>query len=198
MYYENKKVFYIKQYGPAAIIIVISLVLIFSGIYLSLNGNTIPKEEVAVIVPKPNPVITKPVENNASQITDFAETGKVTEINNLAVVIKAKSGTLEINLIGVKENRKYPNLSSKLKEELVGKDVKIAYDTEKVINNKIYGYVYLNDVLYNVQVLENGYAELKTERINVNKLDLLVAAQIKARKNYLGIWSDYHGYELNI
>lgn len=198
MYYENKKVFYIKQYGPAALIIVISLVLIFSGIYLSLNGNTIPKEEVAVVVPKPNPVITKPVEHNASQITDFAETGKVTEINNLAVVIKAKSGTLEINLIGVQENKKYPGLSSKFKEELVGKDVKIAYDTEKVINNKIYGYIYLNDVLYNVQVLENGYAELKTERINVNKLDLLVAAQIKARKNYSGIWSDYHGYELNI
>jgi len=186
MYYENKKVFYLKQYGPAAIIIVVSIVLILSGIYLSLNSNGKPTEEVA----KRNEVVaTKPVETNASAITDFAEKGRVTGINNLAVVVKTNSSTLEINLIGVKENVYYAELNKRLEEDLVGKEVKIEYDKEKIINNKIYGYLYLNNSLYNAVVLEKGYAELKAERVNVNKLDLLVKAQITARKNCSGLWA---------
>lgn len=191
MYYENKKQFYIKQYGPAAIIIVVSLVLILSGIYLSLNSNNTPKEEVASI-DKPSTTTTTPAkttETNASVVTDFAEQGKVTGINNLAVVVKTDTQTLEINLIGVKENIHYSELNKRLEEGLVGKDVKISYDTEKLVNDKIYGYVYLNNVLYNATILENGYAELRTERVNINKLDLLVAAQMKARKNCSGIWA---------
>lgn len=39
MYYDNKSTFYIKQYGPAVFVIVISLVLVLSGLYIYLSSN---------------------------------------------------------------------------------------------------------------------------------------------------------------
>lgn len=189
MYYENKKQFYIKQYGPAIAIIAVSLVLIISGIYLSLNSNTLPKEQQVAEGKNNPPIVNETVETDANKPVSFAESGKVKNINGLAVVVETEAGTIEINLIGIEQNKKYPNLSTKIEEELKGKDIKIGYDNEKLENNKIYGYIYLNDKLYNATLLENGYAELRTERTNINKLDQLAAAQMKARKNCAGIWA---------
>lgn len=39
MYYDNKSTFYIKQYGPAVLTIVISLVLVLGGLYIYLSSN---------------------------------------------------------------------------------------------------------------------------------------------------------------
>lgn len=50
MYYDNKSTFYIKQYGPAVLILVIAVVLIGSGIYIyvSSSGTKTPNPEVIV------------------------------------------------------------------------------------------------------------------------------------------------------
>ena len=50
MYYDNKSTFYIKQYGPAVLILVIAVVLIGSGIYIyvSNSGTKTPNHEVIV------------------------------------------------------------------------------------------------------------------------------------------------------
>lgn len=50
MYYDNKSTFYIKQYGPAVLILVIAVVLIGSGIYIyvSNSGTKTPSHEVIV------------------------------------------------------------------------------------------------------------------------------------------------------
>lgn len=189
MYYENKKQFYIKQYGPAIAIIAVSLVLIMSGIYLSLNSNTAPKEQQIAEENINPPVVDETLETNSSTPISFEESGKVKSINGIAVVIETATGTMEINLIGIDQHRLYPNLSTKISEDLKDKDVKIGYDLEKIENNKIYGYIYLNDKLYNATLLENGLAELRAERTNINKLDELAAAQMKARKNCSGIWA---------
>jgi endonuclease YncB( thermonuclease family) len=79
-------------------------------------------------------------------------------------------------------------LSNKIKLDLVGKQVTIDYDEEKTIGGKIYGYIYVDNTLYNENLIANGYCELKAERININKLDVLVQAQILARNKMLGIW----------
>lgn len=183
MYYENKRQFYIRQYGPATLVIVISLVLITAGIYLTLHSTSVPNNEVAE---KKQP--QKVVETSSYKYTELAEKGKVTGVNNLAVVVKTESGTIEVNLIGVKFNSNYPKLSDKIKTDLVEKNVTIDYDAEKTINGEIYGYVFVNDSLYNEDLLQNGYCELKAERTNVNKLDVLVQAQIAARNKTAGIW----------
>lgn len=39
MYYDNKSTFYIKQYGPAAFTIALSLVLVVGGLYIYLSSN---------------------------------------------------------------------------------------------------------------------------------------------------------------
>ena len=61
----------------------------------------------------------------------------------------------------------------------------IAVKTEA---GKVYGYIYVDGTLYNETLLAKGLAELRPERQNVDKLDILVAAQIKARHEGLGIW----------
>lgn len=50
MYYDNKSTFYIKQYGPAVLILVIAVVLIGSGIYIyvSNSGTNTPTQEIVV------------------------------------------------------------------------------------------------------------------------------------------------------
>ena len=52
MYYENKRSFYIKQYGPVALVVVIALALIVTGTVIGLksmnNSNQVaeaPKSE---------------------------------------------------------------------------------------------------------------------------------------------------------
>ena len=50
MYYDNKSTFYIKQYGPAVLILVIAVVLIGSGIYIyvSNSGTKTSNQEIIV------------------------------------------------------------------------------------------------------------------------------------------------------
>ena len=182
MYYNNKTQFYITQYGPAALVIVISVVLIITGIYLTLNSTSVPVAEVPT---KPSEEV---VETDAYEYTKLAEKGKVTGTNNLAVIVETENGKQEVNLIGVKLNSNYPKLAEKIKNDLVGKKVTVDYDVQKSINGKVYGYVYVDGALYNEKLIAEGYCELKAERTNVNKLDVLVQAQIAARNNTLGIW----------
>lgn len=184
MYYENKRQFYIKQYGPVTLVVIISVILIISGIYLTLNPNNQPKLEQA----KNNKPKEEVIETSSFTFTKLAEKGTVTGVNGIAVVVKTDDGTEEINLIGVKENSKYTDLSNKIKLDLVGKQVTIDYDEEKTIGGKIYGYIYVDNTLYNETLIANGYCELKAERVNINKLDVLVQAQILARNKMLGIW----------
>lgn len=56
MYYANKQTFYIRQYGPAVIVSLVSLVLIASGvfIYLKSTNTSINQAEVAQTVDTQN------------------------------------------------------------------------------------------------------------------------------------------------
>ena len=49
MYYDNKSTFYIKQYGPRVLVIMISILLVASGIYIYLASslNITPQVNVA-------------------------------------------------------------------------------------------------------------------------------------------------------
>ena len=180
MYYENKRSFYIKQYGPMAIVIVISLVLIVTGVVIgvkSMNNDNVAQNPQGV------------VDTNSYTYTENAITGKVTKVNGLTVTVAANNNTYDINLIGIMLNDKNPDLPKTIANDLNGKTVTVDYDNVKTENGKVYGYIYLNDTLYNETLLAKGQAELRAERQNVNKLDVLVAAQIKARHEGLGIWS---------
>lgn len=49
MYYDNKSTFYIKQYGPAAFTIALSLVLVVGGLYIYLSSNKNNKHQDTLV-----------------------------------------------------------------------------------------------------------------------------------------------------
>lgn len=180
MYYEDKRSFYIKQYGPAGLAIVAALVLIVTGVVIGIRSMN----ESNVVAGNPNEV----VDTNAYTYTAEAITGTVTAVNGLTVTVNVNNETYDINLIGIMQNDKNTELPKIIANDLKGKTVTVDYDNVKTEDGKVYGYIYVDGTLYNETLLANGLAELRPERQNVDKLDILVAAQIKARHEGLGIW----------
>lgn len=185
MYYENKRSFYIKQYGPAALVIFASLALIVMGVVIGLRSMN----ESNVVAENPKDQIETPVvDSNAYAYTAEAITGTVISTNGLTVTVDSNNKTYDINLIGIMQNDKNTELPKTISNDLKGKTVTVDYDSVKTEDGKVYGYIYVDGTLYNETLLAKGLAELRPERQNVDKLDLLVAAQIKARHEGLGIW----------
>lgn len=192
MYYENKGVFYIKQYGPAVVIITVSLLLISIGVFLGIktlgsNDKANAEEEMVSSLEQVGSILPAEL-NSLSPFTRSKEYKIITVKENAIVVIQIDDEKYEINLIGVKSKNNSSELLSKMTDELKGKKVTFEFDNVKVDNKNIYGYVYLNNKFYNEQILADGVGELKAERKNINKLDILLAAEIKARHSEKGIW----------
>ena len=185
MYYENKRSFYIKQYGPATLLIFVAIVLIVSGFIIGFKSmNSEP-----LVAENPNTQVENNiVDTNSYTYTEASIKGKVTKVNGLTVTVESNNSTYDINLIGIMQNDKYPNLSETIKNDLVGKDVTVDYDNVKTEEGKTYGYIFVEDTLYNKTILAKGLAELRPERQNIDMLDELLKAQIDARHNGLGIW----------
>lgn len=194
MYYENKSKFYVKQYGPAALIVLVSLLLISCGLFIATkaakDGNII--ESVA----KENNSSIKtesllPDELGKLETLKKSKEYKVKSINNDgSIVLTVNNKYYNIKLIGIEYSEKYSKLKSKMEKDLVNKKVSIAFDKEKENEKGIFAYVYLDDKLYNTKLLKKGYAVLRAERKNTDKLDTFLAAQIQARNSGLGVWED--------
>ncbi|MDD2627328.1 MAG: thermonuclease family protein [Clostridia bacterium] len=212
MYYEDKKKFYLKQYGPAVIIVIISLMLITGGIYLTTKY--VDKSENDLLAIKND---NKKDNNQKEKETDketIKEVKSVTtekdipsDLNKLEAHKKSKEYTVysvnsegtvtldlgnkkyfKVNLIGIEYSIKYPNLKDFMQKDLKNKKVKVEFDNNKEENNETYVYLYLNDELYNSKILKNGCATLRVERNNISKLATLLEAEKDAKKANLGIW----------
>ena len=182
MYYENKRSFYIKQYGPAAIVIIVALALILTGVVMglrSMNNSNVVAEK-----PKDEQI----VDTNSYTFSEDSITGTVMAVSGLTVTVNSNNKTYDINLIGIMLNDKNPDLPKTIANDLNGKTITVDFDNVKTEDGKAYGYIYVDNTLYNETLLAKGYAELRPESQNVDKLDILVAAQIKARHEGLGIW----------
>jgi hypothetical protein len=215
MYYDNKSAFYMKQYGPAIIVTVLSVALIGSGIYIYLKSDNINKsqthQEQVASVASENKTENKPVaeESNNLKVEKTVSTTKTVsdELNSLNILQKSSiykvetitdAGSLiigngstkeEIYLIGVDFNNCNKDIIQKMRNDLSSKDVQIAFDAQKIENSKMYGYVYVDNTIYNEDLLKSGYAKLRVERNNINLLDKLLKAQLEAKNTSLGIWS---------
>lgn len=189
MYYENKRSFYIKQYGPVAIVVVVALALIVTGTVIGLrsmnNSNVVAEETKTEETSKP---VETPAVVEQSAYSKEAITGTVKAVNGTTVTVKENNSTYDINLIGITASDKNEALPDTIAKDLKGKTVTVDFDNVKTEDGKVYGYIYLDNELYNAKLLANGEAVLRPERQNINKLDVLVAAQIQARHNGLGIW----------
>lgn len=175
MYYENKKTFYLKQYGPAFILVLVALILIGTGIYIAVKPNG---EE-----PSPSDV------TNSYALSDQAYEGKVVSTSGLSITVEANGMTDIVYLIGIRESKYNQSLSTQISNDLLGKTVTVDFDSVKIEKGKTYAYIYVDDILYNEKLLAQGVAELRPERQNINKLDILLAAELQAQHDCLGIWS---------
>ena len=77
------------------------------------------------------------------------------------------------------------------KKLVEGKNVKLEFDIERKDNyDRLLAYCFVDGVFVNAMLLEEGLAVLYTRTPNVKYVDLLVAAQKKARVDKKGIWQD--------
>ncbi|MCX8074639.1 MAG: thermonuclease family protein [Clostridia bacterium] len=223
MYYDNKSSFYVRQYGPVVLVIIFSILLISSGLYIYLNTNKSDvKQEVAQEVKNENTntenkeevkntetetkqevveeTKTEQNTNNSTSTTNLDEVlsilekaseGTVKSVNDSGSVnVQIKDELVEVNFIGVDYSKSPSDTIKKIKEDLQDKKVKIAFDTQKTEDSKVYAYVYLDDkTLYNEKILKNGLAVLRVERNNTSLLDVLLSAQKDARANSVGLWN---------
>lgn len=219
MYYDSKSDFYIRQYGPKIGIAVLSIALIIGGfyIYFSTQGSQ-NTNEVVIAENQNTPVVeenslqevvenefieesTDPVDIEISRgltatlknlkVLDKTDKCKVESVtDNNAVVVFLGTRYYEINLIGMDYSRSSNTLTEKIREDLVGKEVCLAFDKLRVKGGQVYGYVYLEDELsYNEYLLKNGLSIIKIETTNTSMIDKLVSAQQEAKASKLGIWA---------
>lgn len=79
--------------------------------------------------------------------------------------------------------------SSFTKRSLESKDVALEFDVEKTDRyGRALAYVWLEEKLFNEQLLRRGFALVSTFPPNVKYVDRFVAAQRQARKTKAGLW----------
>ncbi len=201
MYYDNKRVFYVKQYGPTLIISVIAIALIATGSVMflrnnSINNNNIANSEPIVDVQSPNeetsalqtvePVIYFA---NLEKLVLSDEVNVASVDNNGNISFEYKGDKFIASMIGISYNYATEQTYNKIRTDLEGKTVKIAFDTQREQNGISTVYVYMDGELYNANLLRSGLATLKSERVNVALATDLSNAQAYARDNKLGVWN---------
>lgn len=136
MYYDNKSTFYVKQYGPAVLILIIAVVLIGSGIYIYVSkGNSTTPAEAEVIVASDKLEDESKTEEQEKTIeqTSVQESVQEQEVAKEEILtslpeeysnLKALERTSEFKIETVLDNYKVrviiPNTSKKLDISLIG------------------------------------------------------------------------------
>lgn len=136
MYYDNKSTFYVKQYGPAVLILIVAVVLIGSGIYIYISkGNSTTPAETEVIVasdkledesktqeqvkPEEQAPVQEPVKEQ-----EIAKEEILTALPEEYSNLKALERTSEFKVEKVLDNHKVrviiPNTNKKMDISLIG------------------------------------------------------------------------------
>jgi len=82
------------------------------------------------------------------------------------------------------------------KELVEGKEADVEFDVQKTDRyNRLLGYCFVDGVLVNARLLEEGYAFLYTYPPNVKYAEKFVEAQKKAKENKKGMWAGLEAVE---
>lgn len=198
MYYNGKTEFYFRQYVLPIIALVISLGLISSGVYIywASNTNNAEKQNLVTASNKPADENIIEISNDSDELKnlpclELSKTGKITEVkNNGNVIFNYNDKIYELTLIGIDTKNAIDELIDVIKNDLLNKDVQIAFDNNKTDGVNTFAYIYLDDKLYNEYLLESGISSLKNEQINTAYLSDLKQAQAYAKQLSNGIWAD--------
>lgn len=137
---------------------------------------------------------TENINNGEYQVTRVVD-GDTIEINY--------NGTEEkVRLIGIdtpesvhpdeEKNSKYGEQASEYTKQLLeGKTVKLEFDVEERDSyGRLLAYVYVDDIMVNKKLLEEGLAQIATYPPNVKYVDEFTKIQEEARENKKGFWAE--------
>ena len=206
MYYDNKSTFYIKQYGPVFIVLLLSALLISGGIYIYMKSanslkNVSAKATNQTVNSKEAQVDTNSkITDNTSIIPDDldklkvlqkSKNGYITNISNDGMLTaQIDKDKISFYLIGIDYSKSKADVFQQMTTDLEKRKIQIAFDNSKTEDSKIYAYLYVdNNILYNEEMLKNGLAILRVERNNTSLLDVLLEAEKTARVNFSGVWN---------
>ncbi|MDO4282800.1 MAG: hypothetical protein Q4D02_04110 [Clostridia bacterium] len=203
MYYDNKSSFYIRQYGPKVLVIVLIVLIASTGLYIYMasrktptvdvtqqtiaqQGSTTSQEEqkvdenVASLELPANLEKLKPLETATVKIASIENNGEI-------VVISGET-RFKAKLIGLDFNTVEPDTIYQMGQDIANRQVEIAFDNIKCTNDTANIYIYLNDELYNAKLLEQGKLKLNSNDINKLLLKELTESQAYAKQTRAGIW----------
>ena len=137
---------------------------------------------------------TENINNGEYQVTRVVD-GDTIEVNY--------NGTEEkVRLIGIdtpesvhpdeEKNSKYGEQASEYTKQLLeGKTVKLEFDVEERDSyGRLLAYVYVDDIMVNKKLLEEGLAQIATYPPNVKYVDEFTKIQEEARENKKGFWAE--------
>ena len=214
MYYDNKSSFYLRQYGPTVLILIVSFVLIGSGLYIYFTSNKAqnPSSDEVIVSSNnlkddtqkvDNVLNTEKVKENLAPIelpksfndidklakTDYVTVENVNDSNRL--VINYQNVKLEVALIGIDTSKSVSTLNEDIKNAIIDNKVKLAFDNKRCDELYAYAYVYIDDnTMLNELLLESGKAKLRNEEENNSLNDVLTEAQAYAKQLKNGIWAN--------
>lgn len=92
----------------------------------------------------------------------------------------------------IEVNEPFSKIAKDFNEQLVGgKTLRLEFDVERTDKyERLLAYCFVDDIFVNERLLEEGLALLYTRVPNVKYVDVLVAAQKKARLNQKGLWRE--------
>ena len=135
-----------------------------------------------------NTVLTSELKN----LKKLEKSDKVTVLgidDEYNILLDISNNNYKASLIGIDYKKSSNNIKEKLNNDLVNKNVRIAFDNVRLQDGKLCVYLYVDENLYNEQLLNDGLAIINVEKANTSMLNNLVVAQKDAKSNSLGIWN---------
>lgn len=136
-------------------------------------------------------------------INDKTETAKVTRVvDGDTLVVNYKGAEEKVRLIGVDTPESvHPDITRNVeegiiasnftKDKLEGKEVELEFDVqERDQYGRMLAYAYLDGVMFNKTLLEEGYAQVATYPPNVKYVEEFTEIQRVARENNKGLWNE--------
>lgn len=105
------------------------------------------------------------------------------------ILLEVSNNNYKASLIGIDYKKSSKNIKERLNNDLVNKKVRVAFDNVRLQDGKLCVYLYVDENLYNEQLLNDGLAIINVEKANTSMLNNLVVAQKDAKLNSLGIWN---------
>ena len=177
------------------ILLTVIFVMVFSMASCGVEENVSSDISEQPAIPE-QPVPT----SDESKTLHPAKVDRVVDGDTIKIFFEGDSD--RVRLIGIDtpesvapdENRNVPygKIASEFtKEKLEGKDIELEFDVkERDEYGRLLAYVYLDGVMFNKTLLDEGHAQIYTFPPNVKYVELFEEAQKAAREAGNGIWNN--------